>query len=549
MEDLKKDDNYCDNGNLITEWKMINSFVVALSTLLIIAGVPIIFRNYYFDILVSKYYFYCAIVVTMVVVLLIVAIIFIKKDTRKFGGWNRYIIIKGLSIKSFSAADWAMLAFFVSAGISTLQSEYLYESFWGNEGRFCGFFLIILYTFSFFIITKCLRFRKWYLDVFLVAAMIVCIIGILHYFQFDPLGFKDDLSDRDYKVFTSTIGNINTYTSYIAIVTGMSSILFVIEKNVYKKLWYFICFVISLFSLITGISDNAYLALMALYGLLPLYLFSNLKGFKQYVLMLAILFSEFQLIDAVMQRFPKHVMEISGLFNVVSGYSKLFYVVLIFWGVTVVLYVADYILEKKKMYRGENNIGRVVWLAVIIAAIVLMVFILYDVNIKGNTGRYGPLSEYLYFDDDWGTHRGYIWRIGLESYHHFPLIHKIFGYGPDTFGIITKYNYYDEMIKLYNEKFESAHNEYLQYLITIGAVGLLSYLSLLIVSMWKMLKCMKREPVVVAIVFAVICYGAQAFVNISVPIVAPVMLTLLMIGLSAIREKAESFPKDTVAED
>lgn len=549
MKDLNNDTNYCDNGNLISEWKRINSTVVALFTLLIIAGVPIIFHNYYFDILVFKYYFYCAVVITMAVVLFIITIIFMKKDNREFGGRNRETIIKGFSIKKLSSADWTMLAFFAAAGISTLQSEYLYESFWGNEGRLCGLFLIILYTISFFIITKCLRFKKWYLDIFLVSALIVCIIGILHYFKFDPIGFKDDLVDRDYGIFTSTIGNINTYTSYIAIVTGMSSILFAIEKNVYKKIWYLICFVVSLFSLITGISDNAYLTLMALYGFLPLYLFSNIKGLKQYVLMLAILFSEFQLIDAVMWRFPKHVMEISGLFNVVSGYSKLPYVVLILWGVTAVLYVVDYILEKKKMYRGESSIGRFAWLTVIIAIIALMVFVLYDVNIKGNTDRYGSLSGYLYFDDDWGTHRGYIWRIGLESYQRFPLIHKIFGYGLDTFGIITKYNYYDEMIKLYNQKFESAHNEYLQYLITMGVVGLLSYLSLLSVSIWKMLKYMKREPVAIAIVFAVICYGAQAFVNISVPIVAPVMLTLLMVGLSVIREKAESFPKDTVVEE
>ncbi|KJJ65593.1 O-antigen ligase family protein [Clostridium sp. FS41] len=549
MEDLKKNTNSCVNGNLISDWKRINSIVVGLFTLLILAGVPVIFRDYYFDILTFKYHFYCAVVILMVLVLLIVAIIFINIDNRNYEGKNRAAIINGINIRSLSAADWAMLAFFMAVVISTFQSDYFYESFWGNEGRYCGLFLIILYTVSFFIITKCLRFKQWYLDVFLAAGMIVCIIGILHYFQIDPIGFKTDLTDKDYHNFTSTIGNINTYTSYIAIVTGMSSILFVNEKKIYRKIWYLICMVVSLFSLITGISDNAYLALMALYGLLPLYLFSNLKGFKQYVLMLAILISEFQLIDFVMQKFPKHVMEISGLFNIVSGYSKLIYVVLILWGMTAILYVLDYVLGKGRMDRGESNIGRLIWLAIIVIVAALMVFVLYDVNVKGNINRYGSLSGYLYFDDDWGTHRGYIWRIGLESYQRFPLIHKIFGYGPDTFGIITRYNYYDEMVKLYGEKFESAHNEYLQYFITIGVVGLLSYLSLLIVSIWKMMKEMKREPSVVAIVFAVICYGAQAFVNISVPIVAPVMLTLLMVGLSMIRERPLPFPEDTVAGD
>ncbi len=41
MEDLKKDSISCDNGNLLSDWKRINSAVVGFFTLLIIAGVPV----------------------------------------------------------------------------------------------------------------------------------------------------------------------------------------------------------------------------------------------------------------------------------------------------------------------------------------------------------------------------------------------------------------------------------------------------------------------------------------------------------------------------
>ena len=58
------------------------------------------------------------------------------------------------------------------------------------------------------------------------------------------------------------------------------------------------------------------------------------------------------------------------------------------------------------------------------------------------------------------------------------LIQKIFGYGPDTFGIVTKANNYPEMFDRYYETFDSAHNEYLQYLVTIGPFGLLAYLGI-----------------------------------------------------------------------
>lgn len=121
----------------------------------------------------------------------------------------------------------------------------------------------------------------------------------------------------------------------------------------------------------------------------------------------------------------------------------------------------------------------------------------------------------------------------MESYARFPLIHQLFGYGPDTFGIITVNHYYDEMSQRYGEIFDSAHNEYLQYLITIGIAGLVSYLSLLIISIREMIRASRKIPVLMAITFAVICYGAQAAVNISVPIVAPIMMTLLMMGIAA----------------
>ena len=73
--------------------------------------------------------------------------------------------------------------------------------------------------------------------------------------------------------------------------------------------------------------------------------------------------------------------------------------------------------------------------------------VLYDVNIAGNVEKYGSLRKYLLFNDDWGTHRGYIWHLAIRIYQKFPILHKLFGYGPDTFGIITVQGYFDEMVR------------------------------------------------------------------------------------------------------
>ena len=453
---------------LLEPWKRVNQIIASVFTLIIIAVFPLFFRNYYFDILTVKYIFYYGTIISMAVVMLVVSIIFLFLDKSRYDWATIKSLKRQFSIKSFRKSDWAMIAFLIAVAISTFQSDYFYESFWGNEGRFMGMFLILLYGVSFFIIGHCLKFKQWFLDVFLFAGMIACIIGIMQFFKYDPIGFKKGLTASDFPSFTSTIGNINTYTSYVALISGMGTVLFAIEKNRFRRAWYLFTVIISIFALITGISDNAYLALFALFGLLPLYLFNNLKGLKRYMVLVSILFTEFQFIDLISQKYPEHVLKINGLFNVIVGYDKLAHFVVMLWGICIVLYVLDACVSKESIMKKDNNLGRWIWLGLLIIIVMAGCYILYDANIAGNADKYGSLKKYLVINDDWGTHRWYIWRIGMESYAKFPLIHKIFGYGPDTFGIITVNNFYEEMISRYNEKFDSAHNEYLQYLITIG---------------------------------------------------------------------------------
>ena len=63
----------------------------------------------------------------------------------------------------------------------------------------------------------------------------------------------------------------------------------------------------------------------------------------------------------------------------------------------------------------------------------------------------------------------------MEAYGKFPLKHKLFGYGPDTFGILTTDRFFGDMINATGLIFDNAHNEYLQFLLTIGPIGLIAY--------------------------------------------------------------------------
>lgn len=531
-----------EEPEFIASGKKALSFFTAFFLIAVLFVFPLYYRDYYFDILNAKYQFYYLSVLIMAGCVLATGIVMMALDLAQSRGKYTLRFLARFSLgnlrKTLTVPDIAMICFLLVAIVSTLQSEYLYESFWGNEGRFTGLFLLLLYGLSFFIISKLLRFRGWFLEIFLAASMLVCLFGITDFFQLNLLHFKDHISEEQYGIFTSFLGNINTYTAFISLTTGVASVLYASSKKLWKSIWYYVCLIIALFAIITGQSDNAYLALLALLGLLPLYMFGSWNGIKRYVVILASFFTVIQVIDMISRRMPDQVLKIDGIFSVLARFGGLAYIVIALWVLVGVLYLSSYVLKKKKMTVGVWP--RRAWGILVIVVILAGLAVLYDANVAGNGERYGALRDYVVIDDEWGTHRGYIWRIGIENYKKFPLIHKIFGYGPDTFGIVTVNNNYDEMASRYGEIFDSAHNEYLQYFVTIGPLGLISYVVLLVSAVLRMVRRAGDNPYVVAAAFSVACYGAQAFVNINLPIAAPVMWTLMMVGLAGCRDGQKS---------
>lgn len=529
--------NDYQNNNLMTSYKKFVSLTVTVFTIIIITILPLIFKNYYFDISKVKYEFYCLLVILMAVFVIFITFIFIIIDKAIYSLKNTKLLMSSLSIRSVKFTDIAMIAFLIAGLLSTLQSEYIYNAFWGDMGRHMGLFVIILLTISFFLITKFFKFRLCYIDIFLISGLIVCILGILHFFKIDPLGFKNNISEDYKKIFTSTIGNINSYTAFVAIIATISIILFLYAKNIYKKAWYTICLIVSLFSLITGISDNAYISLIVIWALIPLYIFNSLSGVRKYLLLSAILFSLFKFVDFISNLIPYQTSEIHGLFNLIIDYENLGLFIIELWILVILLYLIELLPFRFSFIYKKTNILRVVWILILIFMFYKALYILYDININGNVVGYGNLSNYMLFNDSWGTNRGYIWRIALDLYKKFPIYHKLFGYGPDTFGILTQKYYLDDMKNTYGVIFDNAHNEYLQYLITTGIVGLFSYIVLIFSSIIRMIKNSKDNPTIIAITLSIICYCTQAIVNINSLIVTPIMFLLLTIGLSLTNNK------------
>lgn len=534
----------------MSENKALNSisksaeWIATVFAVLLLTIYPLYYHNYYFDILVTKYkaFYLSTILVSVILLLLLLAGAVMKKFDGTGSSDKAGAVGKTGAYDSWFAkmdtADIAAIAFWVIALISTIQSDFKYESFWGNEGRLNGLFLTTLYMMTYFIISRGVRYGKWLIELFLIASMLICLFGITDYFKLDILKFKEQIDPNQYNMFMSTIGNLNTYTAYVAMVMGISAVLFMSAKSFLKALQYFIYMVISFFAIIMGLSDNSYLAAGALLALSPLWFFKNRLGVKRYLIVLTSFICSIYFSGLINKSFPDHVLQMGGLLEKISGFGQLKYIAAALVIFCLAVYAYDFVRRPKGEYGGRLQI---VWGCLLLLALLCVLYVLYDANIGGNKDAYGSLGNYLILNDDWGTHRGYAWRVGVEEYMDQPLIHKIFGSGPETFGLLAL-DKKQEMIKLYNEYFDSAHNEYLQYFLTMGPFGLISYLTFLAGAGIQMMKRAKEDPYLLAIFFAVICYAVQAFVNINVPITAPVFLTLIAVGLAGSRKARMAKP-------
>lgn len=123
------------------------------------------------------------------------------------------------------------------------------------------------------------------------------------------------------------------------------------------------------------------------------------------------------------------------------------------------------------------------------------------------------------FDDRYGTKRMFIWKSTLK------IVPKniIHGVGIDNF----YYAFGGKPLKIVDKYFfDKAHNEYLQILICEGIFGLLSYLSLFGIILYRGIKNNYKEKSI-CLVLPVIGYLVQAFFNISVIEVAPIFYIAL----------------------
>lgn len=502
-------------SNLSVKETLVNYYLVLMFTVF-----PLFFTNEYFNIRHDKYNLFLGL--SAVLIVSVGGIVIYAKTTQNSPPHNE-IKTQSKSKQSFSIPDYAMIAFFIFCAVSTILSDHIMDSLFGTAGRNNGLILIAFYVGIYFVITRFLNYRDYIFIALAVASSVVFVLAVLNCFYIDPLGMFAHLTDKQTITdFTSTIGNKNMMSSYICIMLPVLITLSVLAKNGNLRILYLAASGFGFMALMTCDSDSGILGLGIFITVFFIWFVRRIDRLKRYFLAIAtmLVFGKLlRLISYFMNDNSKGMDQFQEFFV----YSNLSYILIaVCVVITTLLYVLDYKKPNIKLSKVVPAAIGIIFAVGIVGIISVMVyFSIFDT--KTNLGNFEKL---LRFNDAWGTHRGYMWINSINHFSNASFMEKMFGVGPDNFYYAFS-PYFSGLMKFGDSSTNAAHNEYINYLITIGVAGTAAYLTALGGIIARAVKSTKENPMAIVCVAAVICYAVQAIVNIAQPITTPLFFIFI----------------------
>lgn len=543
----EKNVKHSNSYNVDSIYKEIASGITGVVVFILLALFPLYTRRAYFDILTARYGAYRIIVIVHLILLFILSIIYLinvnSNTDIKGGALNRLseaIMPKNIG-KYITLTDVFFVIMIIGCCISTMYAKrYSGEAFYGNAGRYQGLECWLLYFVSYIMISRTFEYKKWYLDFALICGFIVSVWGITDFFQLNIFNFFDGVQEHQKFQFASTVGNLNTFTNYTAMVFALGAGLFMVEKNTLKSIFYAVMTLGCSLGSVFGLSDNTILSYAGFFIFAPFFLIKDRRSVVRFFYVASIFFfGIFAMYVACTYTTGYNTM--TSIFKTLSNIEIMRYAFIPFLFVGIFLNIFWNAKNNNSLNNGNTlsidmPVSKYVvrlWGIFVLILIAVTVLIVLDVNVFKKHDEFWQKTTFyreLLFNDDWGTHRGHNWRIAFTNFiERFDWMRRIFGYGPDTYLIVTERSFYEEMVNRYREIYDSAHNEYINYLICEGVIGLISYLGIFISALVYAYKIRKENNASNILALVVISYMTQAIINIAIPITTPVFFVSMYI--------------------
>lgn len=495
--------------------KFANIFLISMFTVF-----PVFLTEKLFKVRVDRLHYF--ITTNMILLFFILATYICGIDKEK---WPKKIF-------KMSVTDLAMTAFLVVCAISTLLSEFGKDALTGAQGRDSGLILMSVYVLCYFMISRHLKCKQFVFDIFSVTACVVCLIAVMHEFYIDPLDLINSIKEDQRETFISTIGNINLFSTFICVVLPVSAAMLVMSKDVFITIFYCAVTSVCFMGLLVANSDSGYFGLTAFMSVLFVFSCKNSERLFKYFLSVFVMLLSCKLLYFISLIFKGEMRELDTLpETLVFNNNKMYLLIGMAGIITIILGFVNLKSGNKEFPKAVRIIAAVlVGLCAFSIAFVFCYFSFID-----KTTELGSLTKYLRLNDQWGTHRGYAWIRSIILFKSSGIKNMLVGTGPDTFGPVIKAVYREDMLNRHGSVFDNAHNEYLNYLITVGILGTAAYVTALVSLVVRCVRRCADNTGILIVIVVVTSYCAQALFNIATPIVTPYLFVFLGMGEAYIR--------------
>ncbi len=485
---------------------------------IMLTGFPLFTINYYFSITLAKYWFYS-------VVALAIFFMGVYGTICKSVDANHHIVkpVFKIGLHAMSKLDIFVLLYVIATTISFLLSDWKLPSFTGSCGSYTGLLFIFITAGMYYGITRHAKLTNWIKYCFPILLMITGLMAMLQVCGFNVLHFSDGIIDSQRQIFISTLGNINVFGMFVCIYMPICIYMFCKSHEKYSVL-YGVGTFFGFIGLLASNSDGCYLGIGACMIAMLILVLSDAKAIFKYGISIALFVVSLLLWNLIKGLFKEKMWSQ----NATNTFFMSFNVILILSVVAIVIIVFSVFLQKQskmppKILKSFVIVAVGVFLISIVSLCVWATWI-------EPTKELNNFLQYFRLDNSWGSNRGYAWHWAILMFINGSLKMKLFGSGPDTAYLMYLSNYKNEMDANLPYYFKSPHNEYLNYLVTVGIVGLIAYMAIVISAVWKSFSRRKEDEFFGAIALGILIYSIASFVNISQIITMPYIFILISLA-------------------
>ncbi len=482
---------------------------------------PLYYQDKYFNMGDAKYFFVRTLSTYMllaVVLLLVLKCIFKKwSEMRDHVYWG-------------SVTDWLVIAYAIIVVASYYHSPYKDTALWGYDGWYMGLASQLLFVAIYFLVSRWMVLSKWLIVGTFFAASITHILAILHRFQIDPLGMYENVADQYFILFLSTLGQATWYSSYLCIVLPLGIMLYWNSKKKIIRVPLGGYIFLGGASLVTQNSDSAFFALFFIGITMMLLSLKEKEKMLRFLEVLMIFVASFVSIGILQRAFPEKAMVLDRL--------SIFFSQGLVMKIALVFLVVCYMWVYWKCAHIEVlswNVKKVQWLIVgslmvFVGLTFLGIVLVTTENMPEQLGFLNNIS-YLNFNDEWGSSRGFSWKISAKVFTSYPWDYKLIGCGPDAFASYAYDVHYDEITQLWDSvTLTNAHNEWFTAFLFHGILGGVAYIGIFISQIVRCGKRIAQNPLLSCVVVTVVSYIAHNFFCYQQIICTPLIFIVLGVG-------------------